>query len=216
MGINALRLICRSANEVPVPSQKVPASYGNGRPRTVGAAPPANPRPTSAATELYAPGQQPASLVQLIAADALSTEPMLDNTETAPFLGGVLGPLPDIPGYEVLRFVAQGGMGVVLEARHRILDRSVAIKLPLTQAVLSPDDRERFLREARSAGEETGAGLNRDPSSASGKLLLSQTLIVGFGSDLKTRTRKRERSSLDQLSSSVLPAAPSLTRSGFP
>jgi len=61
------------------------------------------------------------------------------------------GDLPDVPGYQVLRFVARGGMGVVLEARHVVLDRLVAIKLPLPHMITCDADRQRFLREARSA-----------------------------------------------------------------
>src|SRR5258708_17514820 len=59
--------------------------------------------------------------------------------------------LPEVPGYQVLRFVARGGMGVVLEARHVVLDRLVAIKLPLPHTITCDADRQRFLREARSA-----------------------------------------------------------------
>lgn len=59
--------------------------------------------------------------------------------------------MPRIPGYQVLRWVAQGGMGVVLEARQDVLDRVVAIKLPLFGAVGTTQERDRFVREARSA-----------------------------------------------------------------
>lgn len=61
--------------------------------------------------------------------------------------------IPRIPGYDVLRFVARGGMGMVLEARHLVLDRTVAIKLPLAHQITCADDRERFLREARAAAK---------------------------------------------------------------
>ena len=59
--------------------------------------------------------------------------------------------LPRIPGYEVLGFVARGGMGVVLKARHPVLDRLAALKMPLPGVLAAPGSRERFLREARSA-----------------------------------------------------------------
>lgn len=42
-------------------------------------------------------------------------------------------------------------MGVVLNARHRVLGRTVAIKLPLVGQFVGADERERFLREARAA-----------------------------------------------------------------
>ena len=48
------------------------------------------------------------------------------------------------PGYEILRELGRGGMGVVYEARQQRLDRRVAIKVSLPGA-----DMHRFLREAR-------------------------------------------------------------------
>ena len=59
--------------------------------------------------------------------------------------------IPDIPGYETLEFIARGGMGYVVKARHQMLDRLVAVKLPLPGRVADDDDHERFMREARSA-----------------------------------------------------------------
>jgi predicted Ser/Thr protein kinase/tetratricopeptide (TPR) repeat protein len=57
----------------------------------------------------------------------------------------------EIPGYDVLGFVAKGGMGYLLRARHRALGRIVAIKVPLAGQMSRRGSRERFLREARSA-----------------------------------------------------------------
>jgi tetratricopeptide (TPR) repeat protein/predicted Ser/Thr protein kinase len=59
--------------------------------------------------------------------------------------------LPDVPGYEVLEFLARGGMGAVYKARHRLLGRLVAIKIPFLSWASDPGERQRFLREARSA-----------------------------------------------------------------
>jgi len=59
--------------------------------------------------------------------------------------------LPQLAGYDVQAFVARGGCGVVIKARHQALDRAVAIKLPLPGRISTPVERERFLREARSA-----------------------------------------------------------------
>jgi serine/threonine protein kinase len=62
-----------------------------------------------------------------------------------PGLLGVLG------GYEVVRVIGQGGMGVVLEAIDPHLSRPVALKVLARQLALSTTARKRFLREARAA-----------------------------------------------------------------
>lgn len=89
--------------------------------------------------------------------DTASLDPALAQTDThgdTPRAVDDAGrPLPDVPGYQVLRRVARGGMGEVLEARHQVLDRTVAIKMPLAQQITCQADRERFLREARSAAQ---------------------------------------------------------------
>jgi tetratricopeptide (TPR) repeat protein len=62
-------------------------------------------------------------------------------------------PLPQLPGYQVVARVARGGMGEVLEARHLLLNRTVAIKLPLAHLMKGFTERERFLQEARAAAQ---------------------------------------------------------------
>jgi tRNA A-37 threonylcarbamoyl transferase component Bud32 len=64
---------------------------------------------------------------------------------------GVPFELPSLPDYDVLEVIGRGGMGIVLKARHRVLDRLAAIKMPLAQQLTDDADRERFLREARAA-----------------------------------------------------------------
>ncbi|MDI1482456.1 serine/threonine-protein kinase [Polyangium sp. y55x31] len=53
--------------------------------------------------------------------------------------------------YRVERVLGQGAMGVVVAARHVDLGQLVAVKSLLTGRVVSPEQRERFLREARAA-----------------------------------------------------------------
>ncbi|MBL8891153.1 MAG: protein kinase [Planctomycetaceae bacterium] len=59
--------------------------------------------------------------------------------------------LPAIPGFEVIRRLGQGGMGVVLLARELQLGRLVAIKLLLSGQLSSQAQRQRFRAEARAA-----------------------------------------------------------------
>lgn len=53
----------------------------------------------------------------------------------------------DVPRYEILDKIGQGGMGTVFRAHDRVLDRTVAVKV--LHPVLAADARARMLREAR-------------------------------------------------------------------
>src|SRR2546429_1363034 len=53
--------------------------------------------------------------------------------------------------YSIERELGRGGMGIVLLARDVALDRPVAIKLLPPYLASRPDERERFLQEARTA-----------------------------------------------------------------
>ena len=55
-----------------------------------------------------------------------------------------------IGSYRLIREIGRGGMGVVFEANHLLLDRKVALKV-LPGHTLASSDRQRFEREARSA-----------------------------------------------------------------
>ena len=66
-------------------------------------------------------------------------------------------PVPTDPGtiladkYRVERVLGQGGMGVVVQARHIALDEKVALKFLLPEYAHHPEAAARFLREARAA-----------------------------------------------------------------
>jgi tetratricopeptide (TPR) repeat protein len=57
-------------------------------------------------------------------------------------------PLPSIPGYEILRVLGRGGMGVVYEARDTRLPRRVALKMIVAGIYANPIQLARFRFEA--------------------------------------------------------------------
>lgn len=59
--------------------------------------------------------------------------------------------LLDHPRYQVLEMLGSGGMGVVYKARHRLMDRLVALKVIHPRLADRPAVVERFCREARAA-----------------------------------------------------------------
>src|ERR1700722_12120436 len=61
-------------------------------------------------------------------------------------------PLLTIGQFEVLHEIGRGGHGVVFAATDRILRRSVALKVPRPEFLLSKAMRARFIAEARAGG----------------------------------------------------------------
>ena len=99
-----------------------------------------------------------------IASDQGSTQHLEPNTNTGDMLSlptiETRHHRPDIDAesigqigeYDLLDEIARGGMGVVFKARHRVLKRLVAIKIPRA-AQLEDEGEARFLREAQAAAQ---------------------------------------------------------------
>jgi len=55
--------------------------------------------------------------------------------------------------YIIQEPIGQGGMGMVLRARHTLMDRTVAVKLLPSTMRKNPADGKRFLREMKAAAQ---------------------------------------------------------------
>src|SRR5207302_3774250 len=67
--------------------------------------------------------------------------------------------LPAVPGYDVVRELGRGGMGVVYLARHRELKRLVALKMILAGIQTDPETKQRFRREAEAVARLQHPGI---------------------------------------------------------
>jgi hypothetical protein len=109
--------------------------------------------------------------------------------------------------YRVEHVLGQGGMGLVLAARHLDLGELFAIKLLLPEALGDPDAADRFLREARAAARLKGEhvvrvqDVGRLPSGA--PYMVMEHLM---GSNLKELIRTRGPLPVDQAVTYVLEA----------
>jgi serine/threonine-protein kinase len=102
-----------------------------------------------AVTKLLAYDRRADQLIDLITPPAAATE--YAEIPPAPLdMRALVG--TRVAHYRILAPIAAGGMGVVYRAEHLLLEREVALKLPLPTLIADPSSRARLLREARLAG----------------------------------------------------------------
>ena len=67
--------------------------------------------------------------------------------------------LPKLDKFQLLEQVGRGAFGTVYRAKDLDLDRTVAIKIPRSGRFISPDDEDRFAREARNVAQLSHPGI---------------------------------------------------------
>ncbi len=101
--------------------------------------------------------------------------------------------------YRVERVIGEGGMGLVVAAKHLTLDRSVALKVLNQKSQESQEALERFTREARAAAriqsEHVGRVLDVDSMPGGAPFIVMELLE---GHDLAEEVRKNQRVSVER------------------
>src|SRR5262245_56212584 len=75
---------------------------------------------------------------------ATPSRPMCDTRAVSTAAGDAVREFPEVPGYEILGELGQGGMGVVYRARQLQANRVVALKMIRPFQHASPHERLRF------------------------------------------------------------------------
>src|SRR5688572_9067310 len=116
---------------------------------------------------------------------AIAAEPTADDSEPAPARRAP-PPSPEelaasFPQLEIRSLLGEGGMGAVYRARHKELDRDVALKILACHASDEPRFAERFLREARALAKLDHPGIVRvyDFGRSGERLYLLMELVEG-------------------------------------
>ncbi|HWE36203.1 MAG TPA: serine/threonine-protein kinase [Isosphaeraceae bacterium] len=91
----------------------------------------------------------------------------------------VLGP------YQLLECLGEGGMGKVFKARHRVMDRVVALKVVRSDLLTRPDLVRRFHQEIKAAAQVSHPNIviAHDAAEVDGKHFLVMEYVEGVGVD---------------------------------
>jgi tetratricopeptide (TPR) repeat protein len=121
----------------------------------------------------------------------------------SPGADGPAGDLPAVPGYQVLREIARGGMGRVLAACDLGLDRDVALKVLLPGA-----NADRFVRESKITARLPHPGIppvHALGTLADGSPFLAMKLVAGqtLAVEMKTADRPRLLQAFTQVCQAV-------------
>ncbi len=100
--------------------------------------------------------------------------------------------------YEIREQLGRGGMGAVYRAYDPVMEREVAVKIILDLALDVPEIKERFYREARTAGKLSHENITiiHDVSEENGRPFIVMEYLTG--SDLRTLLERRAPMSATQ------------------
>lgn len=92
-----------------------------------------------------------------------------------------VAPSIQVPGVELLERIGRGSQAVVYKGRQKSVDRIVAVKVLLSAVARDPENRKRFIQEARSAAQLSHSGIVQaiDAGEADGYCYFIQEYVDG-------------------------------------
>jgi serine/threonine protein kinase/tetratricopeptide (TPR) repeat protein len=138
------------------PTPEALSDFGHGRLSDADSTPIEQHLETCAACRTRVEELRPDTLVSLLQGDenTVSRQPTRCSDSTAAIQAAGTSLPPELtahPRYQLLEPLGSGGMGAVYKARHRLMERTVALKVINPNLVCRPEAVERFEREVRAA-----------------------------------------------------------------
>ncbi|HXD89345.1 MAG TPA: protein kinase, partial [Urbifossiella sp.] len=98
---------------------------------------------------------------------------------------GIPPALADHPQYRIIDRLGAGGMGVVFKAEHKLMGRTVAVKVLAPHLTIDRDAAERFLKEVAAAGKLSHPNIviAHDAGEAGGLHFLVMEFVEGISLD---------------------------------